>query len=228
MQQEYIYIVLSQTTSVVARSLKKVLKNEYTHMSMGFTKELNRMYTFARIVRENPFMGGPNTETLSDYFFGKENNWIKMKVFRIPIAKQQKHKAVLFIKKVFKDQEGYRYNFLQPLEVLLKKPVPIHKTYVCSSFVYDTLKSAGIFEDKTLDYFITPEKLGAALKDYLYYSGPIIDYPHFNRIIPPFKRRKLRMLEIPFVTVGYYSKVLYRDLVHRFNEKQSKGNKIKK
>lgn len=220
--QDYIYIVLSQTTSVVAKSLKKVLKNEYTHMSLSFHKDLSKMYTFARVVRENPFMGGPTTEKLQDYFFGKKNTTLKMKVYRIPITSEQKQKAIQFIKTVFTDTEGYRYNFLQPLEVLFKKPVPIYKTYVCSAFVYQVLKEGEIFHSDELQYFVTPERLGEALRDHLFYSGPIYSYPYFDKRIAEFKRRKLVLLSIPFVTVGFYSVVLYRDILYRLKKRAEK------
>lgn len=218
--QKYLYVVLSQTTSVVARSLKKVLKNQYTHMSLSFNKELTPMFAFARLEKENPFVGGPNTEELSDYFFGKPNYDIKIKVYKIPMNEEQCERAKAFIMEVFNDKEGYRYNWLEPLEVLFKKPVKIYKTYVCSAFVYDVLKTAGLHYDKELIYFISPEKLGHSLSRYLYYSGPIMGYPHFNKVIKPLKRRKIKSLLVPVETIKFHGGTVVRHLKYKLREKR--------
>ena len=216
--QKYIYIVLSQTVSVVGKVLRKVMRNDYAHISVSFNQSLSPMYSFSRIDVENPFVGGPAQEELRDYFLGKSNAEIKMKVFCIPVTQEQIDEIGQLISKVFTDDEEYYYNILEPLNNFKAKPITCYKTFVCSTFVAEILSLTDIGKIQTKKSFISPQAIGEKINQYKIYDGEILDYEFFSaNSIEKIKRNKIKVASIPIRTTSFYSKVLVRDMKSRIN-----------
>ena len=53
-----IYIVMSQTGTILSRILKRITGADYNHVSLGISKELDVMYSFGRKNPYYPFWGG--------------------------------------------------------------------------------------------------------------------------------------------------------------------------
>ena len=53
-----IFIVISQTGTVLSRILKRVTGAEYNHASLSLSPDLKKMYSFGRRHPYNPFWGG--------------------------------------------------------------------------------------------------------------------------------------------------------------------------
>ena len=53
-----IYIVVTQTGTVLSRILKIVTKAEYNHVSISLDPSLDQMYSFGRKNAYNPIWGG--------------------------------------------------------------------------------------------------------------------------------------------------------------------------
>ena len=53
-----IYIVLTQTGTLLSRVLKRLTGAKYNHVSIALDEEFNEMYSFGRINPYNPFWGG--------------------------------------------------------------------------------------------------------------------------------------------------------------------------
>ena len=53
-----VYIVLSQTGTILSRILKLVTRAPYNHSSIALTEDLEVMYSFGRLNPYNPFRGG--------------------------------------------------------------------------------------------------------------------------------------------------------------------------
>ena len=53
-----IFIVISQTGTVLSRILKRITGAEYNHASLSLSPDLKKMYSFGRRHPYNPFWGG--------------------------------------------------------------------------------------------------------------------------------------------------------------------------
>lgn len=52
-----IYIVISQTGTILSKTIKLITKKKYNHVSISFNKDICNMYSFGRINPYNPFIG---------------------------------------------------------------------------------------------------------------------------------------------------------------------------
>ena len=80
-QNKQLYIVISQTGTLLSRILKQITGAEYNHASISLSRDLERMYSFGRRHPYNPFWGGfviesPRTGTFKRFsetkVFGSE------------------------------------------------------------------------------------------------------------------------------------------------------------
>ena len=53
-----IFIVITQTGTMLSRILKRITGAEYNHASLSLSQDLTRMYSFGRRHPYNPFWGG--------------------------------------------------------------------------------------------------------------------------------------------------------------------------
>ena len=53
-----IYIVVSQTGTIISKLLKIITRKEYNHSSISLKEDLSIMYSFGRLNPYNPFLGG--------------------------------------------------------------------------------------------------------------------------------------------------------------------------
>ena len=53
-----IYILLSDTGSVLTRIIKHFTNNPYNHVSIAFEEDLSKLYSFGRLQPNNPFFVG--------------------------------------------------------------------------------------------------------------------------------------------------------------------------
>lgn len=56
--QDHLYIVVSQTGTLLSRVLKLITGAQYNHVSLGLQPDLEYMYSFGRKNPYNPFYGG--------------------------------------------------------------------------------------------------------------------------------------------------------------------------
>ena len=77
-QNRQLYIVISQTGTLLSRILKQITDAEYNHASISLSRNLERMCSFGRRHPYNPFWGGfviesPRTGTFKR--FPKPRYW---------------------------------------------------------------------------------------------------------------------------------------------------------
>lgn len=132
----YIYIILSSTGSSAGELIRRVTREDYSHISISFDEELKTMISYNNGNGKNS--PGLNQETL-DYFFQKPHaNFI---IYKLKASKYQKSKILSEIKRI--NRQGSSYNLLG-----IFLPYPRKRNIMfCSQFVYTMLKTVG------LDYF---------------------------------------------------------------------------
>lgn len=132
-ENKYIYIVLIKALTKLGKFSRKINNYEYTHIAVCLNEKLDDFITFSRRNHYSPFDAGFMHEKLEHYAFGK-NKQVKIKIFKLPILKENKLKIEEYIKKIENDEE-YIFNLYSMLTMFIIHGIKIYKTHNCMSFV---------------------------------------------------------------------------------------------
>ena len=69
-----IYIILTNSGTILSRVIKLYTRKEYTHVSISLDKRLRKMYSFGRLNPYNPFYGGFIHEEIGNHMMGCKVN----------------------------------------------------------------------------------------------------------------------------------------------------------
>ena len=179
--KKYVYIVISRTPTSTGKIIRKFLKGKYNHASISLDENLSQMYSFCRLAVSNPLVGGIIRESVFTLTIGLVEE-VPINVYRIPVTVEQYELISKFIYDVYNDAEVYYYNFLQAIGLISNRKHTIYKTYICSEFVIEALNQGGMQLTQIEPYKITPTDICGIMKQFIYYSGNLNDYPFKQNI----------------------------------------------
>lgn len=174
MENKNIYIVISQTGTILSRALKAVTGAKYNHASISLSENLETMYSFGRKNAYNPFWAGfvieaPNTGTF------KRFHKTKALVMELEIDEDNYHALCQRIEKMLDCKEKYQFNYLGI--VLAAFGICRHKEncYYCSEFVKELAQCYKFEGAQELDKIVHPIHF-MKLPHKVIYTGKINDY----------------------------------------------------
>ena len=153
--QKHVYIVISQTGTLLSRLLKLVTKAEYNHASISLVPDLGTMYSFGRKNPYNPFRAGFVTESAR---FGTFKRFSKTRivVLDIPVSEEQYLSIQRRIQTMLALRRHYHYNYLGLWLAGLRICYRHKRCFYCSEFVKDLLEKQNIRGVKQLDAIVQP------------------------------------------------------------------------
>jgi len=167
-----LYILLTDTGTLLTRLIKLYTKAPFNHASIAFDHELKNLYSFGRKKPNNPLIAGFVKENIQSRLFRKA----KCALYCLPLDKEVYEKVYEFVKTFEKNRHIYKYNLLGLLGVMAKIDVKRKNAYFCSQFVSYVLKQNGInIVDKPC-VFTTPSDIGNSSLLKLLYTGKLCDY----------------------------------------------------
>ena len=179
--QKYAYIVLTLSGSFISKIIEAWTKAPYSHVSISLDKELNEMYSFARLKPYNPFIGGFVKEGKS---FGTFKRFYKTttEVIELPITNEQYNSINSMINNMYQERKKYHFNYLGLLFAGINKIYKKKDRYYCAEFVKNVLNNANINNDlpippKPMDFKTLPGKtiyIGK-LKTYTYPINNVLE-----------------------------------------------------
>ncbi len=86
--QRYIYIIISQTGTLLSRILKMITGARYNHASLSLFEDLQPMYSFGRLQAYNPFWGGFVQESIHYGTFRRFTN-TEAVIAAVPIEEER-------------------------------------------------------------------------------------------------------------------------------------------
>ncbi|MDE7121532.1 MAG: hypothetical protein K2O42_05165, partial [Oscillospiraceae bacterium] len=155
-EEPAIYLVLSQTGTILSRILKHVTKSEYNHASISLDKNMNHMYSFGRRNPYNPVWGGFIQESP---FFGtmKRFHNTTAVILRVPVSDMQYQNLKDLLTGMYTEKEKYAYNipglFLAGLGIVYQH----ENQYYCSEFVRYALTKFRIIDPGRFKPITIPE-----------------------------------------------------------------------
>jgi len=173
--KDAIYIVISRTPTRIGKMIRKALGQEFNHVSLSMDYNLKYMYSFGRIMLKNPLIGGIIQESRRTLSLGTPRP-VFVKIYRIPVTEDQYDLIWGKINDLFEDDEGYYYNYLGALGLMIKFKIKMYKTYICSEFALDMMKHAGIEITTRDSSLVTPEEISKLVAEYLIFDGNLQEY----------------------------------------------------
>lgn len=138
-----VYLVLSQTGSVLSRTIKFFTGHEYNHISISFDENLNCMYSFGRKYPNNPFIGVFVVEGINKGTFLKFKN-TKCKVIGIGVSDEQYELLCSNILLMLSDIDKYKYNLWGLLLAAFHISFHSDNKFYCSEFIRYILEHSSI------------------------------------------------------------------------------------
>lgn len=173
--EKSIYIILSQSGTIISRTLKFFTRDDYNHVSISLTPTLDKMYSFGRINPRIPFPGGFVEEGKDKGLF-KKCSKTKAIVMEIKVS-EEKYKCIQYFISYFqKHKEEFRYNYLGVLMALFKKHYTSKKRFYCSEFVKECLRCFDIGNSNDLPTIVKPIDFLKLDNKNIIYTGLLQNY----------------------------------------------------
>lgn len=175
MAQDYIYLILSSSSSFPAKMIKLFSHNNLNHSSIATTDSLHEMYSFGRLILWNPFYGGFVKEDKDKGFYTKFKDTY-VNVYRFPVSNETFAKTQAYLEAAFKNKNKFRYNFLGVILGAFKIPIARENQYFCSEFVAKVFTDCNIREISRDIHTYRPYYFEELEDKELIYDGMLADY----------------------------------------------------
>lgn len=164
-----VYIVFSATPTRMGKLIRVATGHRYNHVSLSLSRDIRKMYTFARLHRTIPLYGGFVAESILRYqsFAGAA----RVKICRVEAPQPQLTYLRNCLDRLWNEREEYIYNTPAALASLVHLRPNIFRAYTCVTFVQKLLARyglAGVREDDCP----TVRALERRLAPYVIYEGP--------------------------------------------------------
>lgn len=174
MLQDYIYLVVAQTGTNIAKFFKLITKKPYNHVSLAGDINLSEMYSFCRTYCPFPIPATFNKEIVGKGTLGKYG-CIPCEIYQLPVT----HKQRLVYEEIIQHFACYRniysYNILGLVAIYLNIEWNRKKNFLCSQFVAYTMEKMGITLDKPFCLY-TPDDFRGFPGATLIYEGELNNF----------------------------------------------------
>jgi hypothetical protein len=167
-----IYLVLTDTNTLLSKTIKFYTKAEYNHASISLDSSLIDMYSFGRKRPNNPLIAGFIHEDLTrEYFIRAQCN-----ILTCDVTPDQFTLLTNLIHYYEQTQSMYHYNLIGLVTLALHIDFKRDDTFFCSQFVATLLAESGIHDFQKEFHFITPQDLEALPIFESIYTGSLYHY----------------------------------------------------
>lgn len=175
LDDKQIYIVISQTGTILSKILKIITKKEYNHASITTFRDLSYIYSFGRKHPYNPFWAGFVTESKNFGTFKRFRN-TKVIVLSLKVNDEVYNNINERIENMLINKAEYKYNYLGLYLAALKIHFKHKNRYYCSEFVGDILRQNNIEGSQNLEKIVHPMSFLSIPDVETVYTGKLCDY----------------------------------------------------
>lgn len=175
-----IYIILTNTGTVLSRLIKLYTQKEFTHVSIALDKELQNMYSFGRLNPYNPFFGGFVHESTRYGTFKRFKNTTTC-IYSIDVSDEQYEIIKNEIKEFKRKRKMYKFNVIGLFAVAINVKIKSENSFYCAEFVKEILERANMAEE--LPNIIKPEDFKLLKNLSFEYKGMLRDYSIHNDVV---------------------------------------------
>jgi len=169
-----IYVVVSQTGTILSRFLKLVTRAPYNHVSLALSRDLQTMYSFGRVNPYNPFLGGFVRESPS-YGTFKRFSQTTVMVLELTVSVEVYERIRRRLDEMLAEQDKYHYNYIGLGLAAFHIRWQQKYRFYCSEFVKDILQSCRVSGSECLRGIPQPIHF-LKLPYKCIYTGKLSDY----------------------------------------------------
>ena len=151
-----IYILLMHTNTIPSNIVRFFTGYKYSHVALSLDKECIATYSFGR-KKLNSILNGGFVEQYKDGEFFKKFNNTSCSIYEIEVTDEKYYQIEALLNEMKKDSEKYKYDFIGLICRYFNIKVVFRNHYVCSYFVAEILKDAGICEFDKEVCFVKPK-----------------------------------------------------------------------
>ncbi len=175
-EQKTIYIILTDTGSLLSRMIRLYTREQLNHTSIAFDDQLNEVYSFGRKDQRNPFIGGFVRENIRGHLFMNQDRQTSCAIYCCKVAITSYNNIRSQIKHIEANRDEYSYNFLGLFGVLLNIEVGSEKAFFCSQFVSYLFHSVGVSIVNKPAKLVTPKDIAHSTRLNPHYQGNLMQY----------------------------------------------------
>lgn len=168
-----IYIVMTQTGTLLSRLIKGYTGCEYAHVSISLDKNLDEMYSFGRLNPYNPFWGGFIHERVNSGTFKRFKNTIAG-IVELEVTDEQYNNLRNIIKKMEERINPYRFNILGLILVGFNIKYEMEDHFYCAEFVKYLFEECNI--ENNLPRLVAPDDFKNIKGIKYIYKGKLSEY----------------------------------------------------
>lgn len=173
--QHYVYIVLTQTDSVLSGALKQITHARFNHVSLSLTPDLSQMFSFGRRRPYNPFNGGFVLEAPRKGTFQRFPDTDAL-VLRRPITERQYRDIRRLFDRMYRAKERYGYDSVGLMLAAFGIRYRRQNKFYCSDFARCVLVQSGVTKATDFPAIVKPiDFLKLSHVDRIY-SGKLRDF----------------------------------------------------
>ncbi len=181
---DYIYVVLVKSMTGLGNFARTFSKYEYTHIAICLNEKLDDFISFSRKRHHAPFDSGFMRETMDCLCIGDDK--VKLKVFKVPVTKDNKEKIIKYIDKIESDKE-YVFNLYSMATMAIIHGFRIYKTHNCMTFVSKIIEMSKVVPMNKKYYKYNIKDLDKLLSDFFYkedyyYNKKIENEHYFDKV----------------------------------------------
>ena len=129
-----IYIILTQSGTIVSRMLKIFTHDNYNHASICVDENFEKFYSFGRLNINFPIPGGFITENAFTHVFGRYKR-IPCMILKIKISDEKYQEIIDTINIFTSNPNNYKYDYFNLFLAKTPLTLPHINRYFCSEFV---------------------------------------------------------------------------------------------
>ncbi len=173
-----LYIILSQTSTKVGKTIRLFAKQKYNHAAMSLEEDLEHIYAFARPQHNAILLGGLVQESLTRYTL-RRNFPVPVAVYKVPVTEEEYAWVKSTIQGMEEDPD-YIYNLFSVLSYPVTRGISVNKAFTCVEFVTYLLQHCGYLQKKACCHY-KPDDLAREFDEYLMFCGDVREcFPKTN------------------------------------------------
>ncbi len=173
-EREKIYIVLSQTGTILSRVLKILTRAPYNHSSIALDEDLQTMYSFGRAHPYNPFVGAFVKESPASGTFKRFKN-TRVMVLEFEVSSEKREELGHILGEMLRERARYHYNYLGLFLAAIRVHRKKQNCYYCSEFVKAMAEKLGLDGVENIPPIVKPIHF-LNLSHKTVYIGKLRDY----------------------------------------------------
>lgn len=172
-----VYIVVTQTGTVLSRILRIITGAKYNHSSITVDGTLNTMYSFGRLNPYNPFFGGFVQESIHNGTFKRFKN-TEAAVYEINITEEEWYNLKTNIAAMYENRKKYSYNYIGLILAAFRIKYKKQNHYYCSEFVKDILVQTNVVDENSFYKIVKPIDFTKLNNVEQIYEGKLASFEH--------------------------------------------------